>query len=174
MQTPATDILESELTIFWVCLDLNNSSEFLLQQQDIPDPKLLSEIAFQMLSAASKDVRLVYPSLYQVGPCLIHSFPSPITVLEARRKKTCSVCTLQEDRPVMIEEGPEWIAHQKTRSHRRLAAKIKGFNAIRRDHSTSSEKGLGQDKWKVDGRLMIHDSEKRHEPVLHYRGPNKR
>lgn len=64
---------------------------------------------------------------------------------------TCSVCTLQEDRPVMIEEGPEWIAHQKTRSHRRLAAKIKGSNAIRSDHSTSSEEGLGvQDKWQVD------------------------
>jgi len=30
----------------------------------------------------------------------------------------------------MIEEGPEWIAHQKTRSHRRLAAKIKGSNGI--------------------------------------------
>jgi hypothetical protein len=41
---------------------------------------------------------------------------------------------------VMIEEGPEWIAHEKTRGHRRLAAKIKG----------SSEKGLG--------RLTIHDS----------------
>jgi hypothetical protein len=64
---------------------------------------------------------------------------------------TCPVCTLQEDRPVMIEEGPEWIAHQKTRSHRRLAAKIKGSNAIRGDHSTSSEEGLGvQVKWQVD------------------------
>ena len=62
MQTPATDILESEPTIFWVYLDLNNSSEFLLQQ-DIPDPKLLSETAMQMLSAAPKDVRLVYLSL---------------------------------------------------------------------------------------------------------------
>ena len=63
MQTPATDILESESKIFWVYLDLKKISEFLLQQ-DIPDPKLLSETAFQMLSAASKDVRLVYPSLY--------------------------------------------------------------------------------------------------------------
>ena len=38
----------------------------------------------------------------------------------------------------MIEEGPEWIAHQKSRSHRRLAAKIKSSDAIRSDHSTSS------------------------------------
>ena len=51
----------------------------------------------------------------------------------------------------MIEEGPEWIAHQKTRSHRRLAAKTKTSNDSRSDHSTSSEKGLGvQGKWKVD------------------------
>ena len=69
----------------------------------------------------------------------MHSALSPISVLAARRKKTCSVCTLQEDRPVMIEEGPEWIAHQKTRSHRRLAAKIKTPT-----HSTSSEEGSGR------------------------------
>jgi len=103
VQTPATDILE----------------RFLLQQ-DIPDPKLLSQTAFRMLSAASKDV-------------------SPISVLEARRKKTCSVCTLQEDRPVMIEEGPEWIAHQRTPSHRRLAAKTKNSNTLRSEHSAASE-----------------------------------
>ena len=43
----------------------------------------------------------------------------------------------------MIEEGPEWIAHQKTRSHRRLAAKIKSSNDSRSGHSTSSEDGFG-------------------------------
>jgi tRNA dimethylallyltransferase len=145
VQTPATDILESESTVFLVYLDLENSSGFLLYQ-DIPDPKLLSETAFRMLSAAFKDVRLLYPSLYQINPFLMHSTFSPISVLEARRKKTCSVCTLQEDRPVMIEEGHEWIAHQKTRSHRRLAAKIKIPT-----HSTSSEEGLGQ--------MMISNSE---------------
>ncbi|KAF8810711.1 tRNA isopentenyltransferase [Phlegmacium glaucopus] len=88
VQTPATDILE----------------RFLLQQ-DIPDPKLLSETASRMLSAASKDV-------------------SPISVLVARRKQICPVCTLQADRPVMIEEGPEWTAHQKTRGHRRAAKRL--------------------------------------------------
>lgn len=61
MQVPAADILESESTIFWIYLDLNNSSEFLLQQ-DIPDPKLLSETALQMLSTAPKDVTLVNPT----------------------------------------------------------------------------------------------------------------
>ena len=52
---------------------------------------------------------------------------------------------------MMVEDGPEWIAHQKTRSHRRLAAKIKSSNDNRSDHSTSSEEGLGvRGKWKVD------------------------
>ena len=58
MQSPATNIMESESTIFWLYLDFNHFSEFLLQQ-DIPDPNLLSETAFQMLSAAPKDVKLV-------------------------------------------------------------------------------------------------------------------
>ena len=44
---------------------------------------------------------------------------------------------------MMIEEGPEWIAHQKTRSHRRLAAKIKSSNDDRSGHLTSPEEGLG-------------------------------
>lgn len=46
----------------------------------------------------------------------------------------------------MIEEGPEWIAHQKTRSHRR-AAKIK---AIQSGHSHSSEELGVHGKQKVD------------------------
>ena len=65
MQTPASDILESESRLFWLYLDVNNSSEFLLQQ-DTPNPKLLSETAFQMLSAASKDVRLIYPAFVKL------------------------------------------------------------------------------------------------------------
>lgn len=63
VQTPATDILESRSLIFSVYLELDNPSGFLLQQ-DIPDPKLLSETASRMLSTTSKDVRLVYSSIY--------------------------------------------------------------------------------------------------------------
>ena len=43
----------------------------------------------------------------------------------------------------MIEEGPEWIAHQKTRNHRRRSAKIKDSTAIQSDHLNSSEEGSG-------------------------------
>ena len=90
-----------------------------------------------MLSGASKDVRLALS--LPVKTFLKHLTFSPISVLEARKKKTCSVCTLQEDRPVMIEEGPEWIAHQKTRSHRRLATKTKDSNTLRSERSAAPE-----------------------------------
>ncbi len=46
-----------------------------------------------------------------------------MAMLEARRKLTCLVCTVDENRPVMIEQGLEWEIHQKTRSHKRLAVK---------------------------------------------------
>lgn len=48
---------------------------------------------------------------------------SPTAVLSKRRKTQCPVCTVDESRPVMIEEGSEWAAHVKTKVHKRLAAK---------------------------------------------------
>ena len=44
----------------------------------------------------------------------------------------------------MIEEGPEWIAHEKTRSHRRRAAKIKNSLVIQSEYSYFSEEELEQ------------------------------
>ena len=41
----------------------------------------------------------------------------------ARRKVICPVCTTDESKPVMIEEGREWEAHARSKAHRRLAAK---------------------------------------------------
>ena len=49
---------------------------------------------------------------------------SPTAVLLKRRKIQCPVCTVDESRPVMIEEGLEWAAHVKTRVHKRLAARV--------------------------------------------------
>ncbi|KAF8163110.1 tRNA isopentenyltransferase [Crassisporium funariophilum] len=70
---------------------------------EMPNPKTLSDVAEKMLTVEHKDV-------------------NPASVLQARQKRVCPVCTVHDDRPVMIE-GPEWDAHQKTRSHRRLVAK---------------------------------------------------
>ncbi|KDR81416.1 hypothetical protein GALMADRAFT_89311 [Galerina marginata CBS 339.88] len=71
----------------------------------LPDPKSLSTIASKMLSVERRDV-------------------NPTSVLQARKRRICPVCTTQDDRPIMIEEGSEWGIHQNTRSHRRLAAKL--------------------------------------------------
>ena len=48
---------------------------------------------------------------------------SPTAVLAARRKIVCPTCTVNPEQPVMIEEQTEWVVHQKTRLHRRLASK---------------------------------------------------
>jgi len=82
----------------------NNVCLVFLAQEHLPDPKSLSETASRLLNVSPKDT-------------------SPISVLKARTRRICYVCTTQGDRPVMLEEGTEWVAHEKTRSHQRLAAK---------------------------------------------------
>ena len=46
-------------------------------------------------------------------------------MLHAQRKVVCSICTVDASDPVMIDEGSQWTAHQRSRRHRRLAAKRK-------------------------------------------------
>jgi hypothetical protein len=48
---------------------------------------------------------------------------SPTEILLARRKILCPVCTVDEALPVMIEEGPQWEVHARSKVHKRLAAK---------------------------------------------------
>jgi tRNA dimethylallyltransferase len=68
---------------------------------------------------------------------------SPVSVLHARRKIICSVCTVNKDQPLMIEEGREWDAHQKTRIHKRLVGKAsrdlvdKEHRAVRKQSDNS-------------------------------------
>ncbi|KAF9052739.1 tRNA isopentenyltransferase [Panaeolus papilionaceus] len=70
----------------------------------LPEPIDLSQTANRVLTTKSKSI-------------------NPQQVLEARVKRVCPVCTLQSDRPVMIEEGEEWLLHQRTKVHRKLAAR---------------------------------------------------
>lgn len=46
---------------------------------------------------------------------------SPADIIASRRKLICDICTTNLDRPVMIEYGPQWEAHIRSRGHRRLA-----------------------------------------------------
>lgn len=43
-------------------------------------------------------------------------------VLLAHRKVICPVCTTDESKPVMFEEGREWEAHVRSKVHKHLAA----------------------------------------------------
>ncbi|TDL19610.1 tRNA isopentenyltransferase [Rickenella mellea] len=73
-----------------------------LDQNPLPDPQSLSETAHRMLIVPDKPTQ-------------------PAETLAARRKLVCPVCTLEPSRPVMIEEGRDWEAHQRTKTHRGIA-----------------------------------------------------
>lgn len=59
---------------------------------------------------------------------------SPIAVLNARRRTVCSVCTIDSEQPVMIEEGKEWELHQKSRTHRKLVKRANRLNFGQQRH----------------------------------------
>jgi hypothetical protein len=70
---------------------------------------------------------------------------SPTAVLLKRRKTQCPVCTVDETRPLMIEEGSEWAAHVKTKVHKRLAAKGSQGKKHVRLSSPASEMAKGDE-----------------------------
>ncbi|KAH6918809.1 tRNA isopentenyltransferase [Coprinopsis sp. MPI-PUGE-AT-0042] len=78
----------------------------LLNEESLPEPKSLSPLAAKLLDLPIKTA-------------------NPVEVLQARKKLVCTVCTMQEDRPVMLEEGEEWDRHIHTRAHKRLQARRK-------------------------------------------------
>ena len=56
---------------------------------------------------------------------------SPMTlVLLALRKVICPICTTDDSKPVMFEEGREWEAHVRSKVHRHLAAKVVGNGPV--------------------------------------------
>ncbi|KAF9792329.1 tRNA isopentenyltransferase [Thelephora terrestris] len=73
-----------------------------LDKRSLPNPVELSPAAKTQLVVPEKPLR-------------------PSDALARRRKIVCPVCSLDPDRPVMIEEGEQWESHQRTRSHQRLA-----------------------------------------------------
>jgi len=82
----------------------NNLMEGFLRRDTLPDPLTLSSAAQRMLSVPIK-------------------VTDPTAILLARRKTLCPVCTVDDALPVMIEEGPQWEAHARSKAHKRLAAK---------------------------------------------------
>lgn len=64
---------------------------------------------------------------------------SPTAVLLARRKVICPICTTDDSKPIMIEEGREWEAHARSKVHRHLAAKRAGNR-----HFSATVSGTGE------------------------------
>jgi len=79
--------------------------EAFLKCEPLPEPLSLSSAAKTMLSVPTKAT-------------------DPTAVLLARRKVICPVCTTDESKPVMIEEGREWEAHARSKAHRHLARRV--------------------------------------------------
>lgn len=102
----------------------NITNDF-LSHHDLPDPLELSDTARSMLSVPEKPT-------------------TPEEVLNARRKVVCPVCTINTERPIMIEEGREWEAHTKTRTHRRLASKKTVVVHKNGSNAENSHAGIGQ------------------------------
>jgi len=75
-----------------------------LEKRSLPNPVELSSVARTQLLVPAKPIR-------------------PSDVLARRRKVVCAVCSLDPDRPVMIEEGEQWKSHQRTKLHRRIAGR---------------------------------------------------
>ncbi|KAH9934858.1 IPP transferase-domain-containing protein [Fomitopsis serialis] len=71
-----------------------------LNSDELPDPTLLSDTARDLL-VENKPKDIIHP-----------------------RKVICQVCTHDEERPVMMEEGAQWKGHLRTRSHRKRARKL--------------------------------------------------
>lgn len=78
-------------------------TEDFLAEATLPDPLTLSACAREVLSNIGK--------------------PAHAASSDSRRKVVCPVCTVNEERPVMIGEGREWDVHIRTRIHRRLLRK---------------------------------------------------
>ncbi|KAI9508886.1 tRNA isopentenyltransferase [Russula earlei] len=113
----------------------SNLMEAFLRCDPLPDPPSLSSAAQRMLSVPAKAAAT-----------------DPTAALLAHRKLLCSVCTVNDALPVMIEEGSQWAAHVKSTAHKRLAAK----QAKRKERvhdvlpaaTVSSERGRGDNRWR--------------------------
>lgn len=105
---------------------LNNKHQGFLRGKIDRDPLSLSDVARDMLTVEEKATEYVMQITILLATHLLVC--SPLSVLSARRKLICEVCTASKKEPVMIEEGREWDTHKKTRAHR---------NYFRRAEATS-------------------------------------
>ncbi|TFY59879.1 hypothetical protein EVJ58_g5501 [Rhodofomes roseus] len=93
----------TELGTYWdanILKPAQDITDAFLNSDELRDPMLLSDTARDLLT--EKKPKDIVP----------------------RRKVMCPVCTRDEERPVMIEEGAQWKGHVRTRPHRKRAVKL--------------------------------------------------
>ncbi|KAH9842876.1 tRNA isopentenyltransferase, partial [Rhodofomes roseus] len=93
----------TELGTYWdanILKPAQDITDAFLNSEELRDPMLLSNTARDLLT--EKKPKDIVP----------------------RRKVMCPVCTRDEERPVMIEEGAQWKGHVRTRPHRKRAVKL--------------------------------------------------
>jgi tRNA dimethylallyltransferase len=93
----------------WTSCVLNQGERILeafLGNETLLDPLSLSERAREMLTIDVKPT-------------------NPTEILRARKKVVCPACTLDPSQPFMVEDGPQWEAHRRSRTHRRYASRDK-------------------------------------------------
>src|ERR1700722_3663337 len=118
-----------------------------LGDDNLPDPLTLSEVARNLLTIDEKPTESVlFLPLHICGS--LYNDSSPTSTLATRRKLICPVCTVDEDRPVMVEETREWEVHKRTRRHRRLSRKKNNENTAYNepDQPPKDEEGLSLGK----------------------------
>ncbi|KZP29943.1 tRNA isopentenyltransferase [Athelia psychrophila] len=119
-------------------LDLGERiTQAFLSQDELPDPKSLSDVARQMLTIEAKPT-------------------NPAAVLNSRRKAICPVCTVDDAQPVMIEEGREWDLHETSRTHKKLVARAQRIASgvqwqPRREKTTVSDEDEDRMPSETDG-----------------------
>ncbi|KAG8744763.1 hypothetical protein FRC10_009528 [Ceratobasidium sp. 414] len=77
---------------------------------------------------------------------ILRSFIQQAEALSAtgeRRKVRCDICTVDLQRPVMLDEKTEWDAHKKSRSHRRkLFQDIRKEEQLRRREEVQAQRAI--------------------------------
>ena len=83
-----------------------------------------------------------------------------------RTKKICTVCTRDNKRPIMIEEGKEWDQHVKTRRHRD-GIKQKHKRHIRKQKSLSQHSSSAKSDGAESGTSLRSSDDRQLVGLLH-------
>ncbi|KAI1790736.1 tRNA isopentenyltransferase [Ganoderma leucocontextum] len=83
----------------------NDITRAFLEGEALPDPLMLSQPAFEMLTVRDRPT-------------------DPMAVLNANQRMVCPVCTIDPDQPVLVD-GTKWEMHHRSRGHRRMTGKDK-------------------------------------------------